>query len=73
MKLTIKVFPRSSQRKVVKEGERYKVYVHESATDGKANDAVRELLAEEFGLAKSRVMIIQGEKNRNKIIELRFT
>jgi len=70
MKYEIKVIPRSSQRKIIKEGERYKVYVHESATDGKANAAVRELIADEFNVAKSNVLIIKGEKNRNKIIEI---
>ena len=70
MKINIKVIPRSSQRKIVKEGERYKVYVHESATDGKANEAVRELLAEECNVAKSNVVIVKGETSRNKVIEI---
>lgn len=43
MRIDIKVIPRSSQRKIVTVGKQLKVYVHESATDGKANDAVRRL------------------------------
>ncbi len=71
MKIEIKVFPRSSQRKIIKDGECYKVYVHESATDGKANEAVRKLLAEELNTAKSHIMIIKGEKSRTKLIEIK--
>ncbi|MBU1864355.1 MAG: DUF167 domain-containing protein [Candidatus Omnitrophica bacterium] len=70
MRIDIKVIPRSSQRKIVTVGKQLKVYVHESATDGKANDAVRRLCAEYFNVSKSGIKIIKGETSRTKIIEI---
>lgn len=70
MKLDIKVVPRSSQKKIVDDANTVRVYVHESATDGKANAAVCALLAQKYGVAKSQVVIVKGEKSRNKIVEI---
>lgn len=67
----VRVMPRASQRKVVKEAAgKLKVYVTTAPEDGKANEAVRELLAEHFAVPKSRVVIIKGEKSRDKVIEI---
>ncbi|RLB77478.1 MAG: hypothetical protein DRH24_16160, partial [Deltaproteobacteria bacterium] len=59
-----------SQRKVTREGNEFKVYVHEPANDGRANKAVCKLLAEYFKVAKSKVNIIKGQTSRNKVIEI---
>ena len=37
---------------------------------GKANAALIKLLAKEWGLAKSQLTIISGEKDRNKIVHV---
>ena len=71
MKIQVKVIPRSSQKKIIQGGDTFKVYVHESATDGKANKAVCEVLAKHFSVAKSNAKIIKGEKSKNKIIEIK--
>ena len=39
--------------------------------DGRANQALIEFLSQYFRIAKSRVKIIKGLKNKNKIIEIR--
>jgi uncharacterized protein (TIGR00251 family) len=39
--------------------------------DGAANEALKRTLAEHFGLARSHVRIVSGEKNRRKVVELR--
>jgi uncharacterized protein (TIGR00251 family) len=70
MRITVKVTPRSSQKKVVHDGEEYKVYVHASATDGKANKAVVALIANYFNVSKSDITIIKGHTNRTKIIQI---
>jgi uncharacterized protein (TIGR00251 family) len=70
MRISVKVIPRSSQKKIVHGDEALKVYVHESATDGKANDAVITMLSKHFDIAKSRIAIVRGEKSRNKIVEV---
>ena len=70
MKIDVKVVPRSSQVKVVVEQSGLKVYVHESATDGKANDACIRLLARHYGVPKSAVVIVKGERSRQKVITI---
>ena len=70
MKVEVQVVPRSSQQRIIARGDKLKIYVHASATDGKANNAVRILLAEHYKVAKSYIRIVKGEKSRNKIIEI---
>ncbi|MBO0769340.1 MAG: DUF167 domain-containing protein [Solirubrobacterales bacterium] len=38
--------------------------------DGRANNAVRKLLAKRIGVAPSRVSVIRGESGRNKLLEI---
>ena len=70
-RLEIKVIPKSSQSKVVRqEGDFYKVYVHAAPDRGKANAAVIALLAAHFGVAKQQIKILRGADVRNKLIEI---
>jgi uncharacterized protein (TIGR00251 family) len=46
------------------------VYVREPAVDGKANRAVLELLADYYGVPKSRVEIIRGHTARTKAVRI---
>lgn len=46
------------------------VYVRERAVDGAANDGVIRLLADHFGVPKSRVDILRGHTSRSKLIEV---
>lgn len=68
--LQVRVTPNAKQNKIVDEGERLKVYLTASPTDGKANKALIELLATHFGVKKSSVRIVKGEKSRNKVVEI---
>jgi uncharacterized protein YggU (UPF0235/DUF167 family) len=38
--------------------------------DGKANEAVRRLVAKRVGVPVSRVAVIRGESSRDKLIEV---
>lgn len=69
MIINIKVIPRA-KRALVKDGDPLRVYVNQPPEDGRANDAVIKLLAEHFKIPKSKIKIIKGEKNRDKIVEL---
>ena len=69
-RITIRVTPNAGKNSFEKEEERLKVKVTSPATDGKANKAVINLLATYFGVRKSAVSIIKGEKGRDKIIEI---
>ncbi|MBN1492557.1 MAG: DUF167 domain-containing protein [Candidatus Omnitrophica bacterium] len=70
MKISVKVHPRSSREEVQTDGDGLKIYLRESATDGKANEALRRVLGKHFKIAKSLVRIIKGERSRNKIVEI---
>ena len=47
-----------------------KVYLTAVPVDGKANKELIKLLAKELNISKSRINIIRGEKNKEKIIEI---
>lgn len=46
------------------------VYVHEPPLEGKANRAVQEALANYFEVKKSFVILISGERSKNKLFEI---
>lgn len=70
MKISVKVVPGSSQNGIVGWlGEDLKVRVRAPATDGKANEALCEFLASEFGLPARAVRITSGFSSRRKIVE----
>ena len=46
------------------------VFVRERAVDGAANDGVVKLLADHFGVPKSRVEIIRGHTSRSKLVDI---
>ncbi len=47
-----------------------RISVAAAAVEGKANEAVRRLVAEAFGVRVRQVRIMTGERNRNKVVEL---
>ncbi len=71
MKIFIRVKPLAKYEKVERVNEsNFNVFVNEPAKEGRANEAVTKVLAEYFGISKSGVRIISGEKSRQKIIEI---
>lgn len=72
MLLKIKVLPRSSRNEIVgkmADGS-IKVKLTAPPVDGKANDALVELLSEEYKIPKSRVRITKGLTSKNKTVEI---
>lgn len=51
-------------------GDALCVAVTAPAVDGKANDAVRRLLAETFGVRRGDVEIVSGERTRDKLVQI---
>jgi uncharacterized protein (TIGR00251 family) len=47
-------------------GERIKIRLAAPATEGRANEALIEFLAEEFGVPKRDITILSGMKSRDK-------
>ncbi len=50
----------------------YKVAVKAPAQEGKANEAVRKILAEHFSLPQSDVKIVRGFKGKKKWVEIQI-
>ncbi|MTD59084.1 DUF167 domain-containing protein [Amycolatopsis pithecellobii] len=46
------------------------VSVRAPAIDGRANEAVRKVLAKELGVRGRNLVVVQGERGRDKVIEL---
>ncbi|HCC22571.1 TPA: hypothetical protein DF272_00075 [Candidatus Falkowbacteria bacterium] len=71
MKIKIKVITnaKSSKLEKISQGE-YKAWLTAQPIEGKANKMLIHLLAKHFGVAKSKIVIVQGITNKQKIIEI---
>lgn len=70
MKIEVKVYPKSSRHMLVVKDGIIKAYLTSAPDKGKANKELVELLAEEYKVPKSRVVILKGETSRNKVVEV---
>ncbi len=67
----VKVIPGASSDKVLSlSASAFKVYLKAKALEGKANEALLRVLSDHFGVPKSRIKIVRGEKSRNKLIKI---
>ncbi len=71
MLIHVHVTPNSRQARVTKVGElSFEVKVDAKAIDGRANRRLVEIMAEHFGVSKSKVVIVSGAKSREKVLEV---
>jgi uncharacterized protein (TIGR00251 family) len=71
MLLKIKVIPKSSQDKIIRQAvDNFKIKITDAPEKGKANKKVIQLLAKEFGVSQSNVIITHGLTNRNKSVRI---
>jgi uncharacterized protein (TIGR00251 family) len=71
VRLTVEVVPKSSRNAVVGWiGEALKVRVTAPPDRGRANEAVRRLMADTLELRPSRIRIATGPKSRRKVVEI---
>ena len=69
--IEVQVQPKSYRDEIIGfQNGRFKVKVTAPPEDGKANERVREIIAREFGVSKSRVEIVKGHKSRLKTIKI---
>ena len=69
--IEIQVQPKASRDEIVGlQNGRVKVRVAAVPQDGKANERLREIIAEALGVSKSSVQIIRGETSRLKTIRV---
>jgi uncharacterized protein YggU (UPF0235/DUF167 family) len=72
MRITVIAKPGSRRASVEKTADnRYVISVTAIPEHGKANDAVRRALAEELGVAASRLSLVMGATARTKVFEVR--
>lgn len=70
--LNVRVQPRSSKSQLIGlQGELLKIKLMAPPVEGAANKACCEYLADFFGLAKGKVVLLTGKKSRQKTILLR--
>jgi uncharacterized protein len=69
--LRVRVQPRARRNEIAGERDgRLIVRVTAPPVDGRANDAVRKLLAKRLGVAPSRVTVLRREAARDKVVEV---
>lgn len=69
-RIDIAVKPGSRVDSIEKIGDEYIVRTKARAIDGKANEAVVRLLAEYFGVPKTRIKLVHGHASRHKVFEI---
>lgn len=70
-RIAIKAIPNAPRNAVAGwMGDTLKVKVHAPALEGRANEELCEFLAETLDLPKRAVFLVQGEKSRQKLIEV---
>jgi uncharacterized protein (TIGR00251 family) len=70
-RIAVRVQPRSGRDEIA--GERsgaLLVRVTAPPVEGRANDAVRKLLAKRLGVPPSRVSVVRGASSRDKLVEV---
>lgn len=71
MLIKVKVYPSSKKEEIIKKGDNeYQIKVKEKPENNKANEKVIEILSVYFKIASSKIVIIKGQKSRNKIIKI---
>lgn len=69
--LAVHVQPRSSQSKIVGvQGERLKIKITAPPVDGQANAEIYQFLSKSFGVAKSQIILLSGQTNRDKMFRI---
>jgi uncharacterized protein len=69
--LPFHIVPNSKQNKVVgQHGGAIKIKLRAPALEGKANAALRALLAEELKIPKRNIVLERGQQSRDKLIRI---
>jgi uncharacterized protein YggU (UPF0235/DUF167 family) len=66
----LRVQPRARREGLEVAGDRLLVRVNAPPVDGRANEAVRRMLAAALGVAPSRLVLLRGDSGRDKLFRL---
>lgn len=70
MIIQVLVKPGAKQEKIVENTDGLVVYLHARAHDGEANAALVKILADYYGVSKSQVEILRGQKSHQKVVKI---
>jgi len=68
MIIKIRVVTGAKKERILRAGDKYKVYVSAPPEKGKANQKVIELIADFFKIKKNQVKIVKGLKSKDKTV-----
>ena len=68
LRVPVRVITKASRARLEASGAGLRVWVTAPPEDGKANEAVRRLVAKELEIALYEVQIIAGERSREKVL-----
>jgi len=72
MLIKVRVFPNSKKEEVIKKSkDSFEVKVKEKPEQGRANKEVIRVLSAYFKIPESKIRLIKGFKERNKIFEVK--
>jgi len=73
MKIKVKAHTNSKNEKIIlNKDESLDIYIREKPIEGKANKKIIEVLSEYFKVRKNQILLISGEKSKNKIFEVKL-
>lgn len=71
MLIKVKVFPNSKKEGIIKKSnDSFEIKVKERPIKGLANKAVIDILSSHFKVSTSKIRLVKGFKQRNKIFEI---
>jgi uncharacterized protein (TIGR00251 family) len=70
--IRVRLTPRAAREQIAPgaEPDAYAIRVTAPPVDGRANDALRKLIARRAGVAPSRVAVVRGDKSRDKLVRV---
>lgn len=72
MRITVIAHPKAKKPRIEKDlTDTYHVYVREPPLDGRANLAIRESLADYFGVRKNVITLVLGNTSKLKIFDIK--
>jgi len=71
MIIEVKVIPNAKRTELIRTDTGYRARLTAPPVDGKANEALVELLSSEFGVPKRDIEITKGATSRNKTVDIK--
>jgi hypothetical protein len=68
--IAVRAHAAARRNTIIAEGEGYRISTTAAAEGGRANAAIRDLLAAELGVPRTRLVLVRGQASRNKLFRL---